>query len=64
MPDAGVLVRKLRQLTKLSSAKPANPRYFILLCRISWELAGCELRVHKSAKAKQTLVSYALAGLA
>ncbi len=28
----GVLVRKLSQLTPLSKAKRANPRYFILLC--------------------------------
>jgi hypothetical protein len=39
--DAEVLVRKLRQLIPLSSAKPANPRCFILLCEISCELAGC-----------------------
>jgi hypothetical protein len=37
--DAGVLVRKLSQLT--SSDKRANPRYFIMLCRTSSELAGC-----------------------
>ncbi len=36
-PDAGVLVRKLRQLTL---AKPANPRYFFMLCGISCELAA------------------------
>jgi hypothetical protein len=41
IPEAGVLVRKLSQLTPLSSAKRANPRYFILLCGISSELAGC-----------------------
>ncbi len=42
-PEAGVLVRKLSQLelTRLSLAKRANPRYFILLCGISCELAGC-----------------------
>jgi hypothetical protein len=35
------LVRKLRQLTPLSLATPAKPKCFILLCRISCELAGC-----------------------
>jgi hypothetical protein len=39
--EAGVLVRKLRQLTPLSYAKRANPRCFILLCGISCKLAGC-----------------------
>jgi hypothetical protein len=39
--DAGVLVRKLRQLIPLSQNKRANPRCFILLCGISCELAGC-----------------------
>ncbi len=39
--EAGVLVRKLSQLTPLSSAKRANPRYFITLCEISCELPGC-----------------------
>jgi hypothetical protein len=38
--EAGVLVRKLSQLTPLSYAKQANPRYFIMLCGISCELAG------------------------
>ncbi len=42
--EAGVLVRKLSQLTPLSSAKRANPRYFIMFCGISCELAG---RVHR-----------------
>ncbi len=41
VPDAGVLVRKLRQLTPLSDAKPANPKCFMLLCRISCDLARC-----------------------
>jgi hypothetical protein len=40
-PEAGVFVRKLSQLTPLSYAKRANPRYFILLCEVSCELAGC-----------------------
>ncbi len=40
-PETGVLVRKLSQLTLLSLAKWANPRYFILLCGISCELASC-----------------------
>jgi hypothetical protein len=43
-PEAGVLVRKLRQLIPLGSVKRANPRCFIrfiLLCGISCELAGC-----------------------
>jgi hypothetical protein len=39
--QAGVLVRKLSQLTPLSQAKRANLRYFIKLCGISCELAGC-----------------------
>ncbi len=39
--EAGVIVRKLSQLTPLSEAKQANPRYFILLCGINCELAGC-----------------------
>ncbi len=41
-------VRKLSQLTPLGKAKRA--RYFILLCGISCELAGCvhRLRVHDS----------------
>ncbi len=39
--DAGVLVRKLSQLTPLTLAKRANPRYFIMLCGISCELDGC-----------------------
>jgi hypothetical protein len=39
--EVGVLVRKLSQLTLLSSANRANPRYFILLCGISGELDGC-----------------------
>jgi hypothetical protein len=39
--EAGVLVRKSSQLTSLSLAKRANPRYFIQLCGISCELAGC-----------------------
>jgi hypothetical protein len=39
--EAGVLVRKLRQPTPLSWAKRANPRCFILLFGISYELAGC-----------------------
>jgi hypothetical protein len=39
-PEAGVLVRKLSQQTPLSNAKQANPRYFIMLCGISCELAG------------------------
>jgi hypothetical protein len=40
--EAGVLVRKLSQLTPLSQAKRANPRYFIMLFEMSCELAGCE----------------------
>ncbi len=40
-PKARVLVRKLSQLTPLSKAKRANPRYCKLLCGISCELAGC-----------------------
>jgi hypothetical protein len=40
-PETGVLVRKLSQLTRLSEAKQANPKYFIMLCGISSELAGC-----------------------
>jgi hypothetical protein len=44
IPDAGVLVRKLGQLTPLRKAKPANPKYFILLCGIGCELACCVLR--------------------
>ncbi len=39
--EAGVLVRKLSQLTQLSQAKGANPSYFTMLCGISCELAGC-----------------------
>ncbi len=39
--EAGVLVRKISQLTPLSQAKRANPRYFILLCGIRRELPGC-----------------------
>ncbi len=39
--QAGVLVRKLSQLTPLSKAKLANPRYFVMLCGVSRELAGC-----------------------
>jgi hypothetical protein len=39
--EAGVLVRKFSQLTPLRQAKRANPRYFILLCGISCEIAGC-----------------------
>jgi hypothetical protein len=39
--EAGVLVRKLSQLTPLSEAEQANPRYFILLCGINCEFAGC-----------------------
>jgi hypothetical protein len=38
--EAGVLVRKLSQLNPLRCAKWANPRYFMLLCGISCELAG------------------------
>jgi hypothetical protein len=38
---AGVLVRKLIRLTPLSSAKRANPRYFIRFCGINYELASC-----------------------
>ncbi len=37
----GSFSQKLSQLTPLSKAKRANPRYFILLCGISSELAGC-----------------------
>jgi hypothetical protein len=44
-PEAGVLARKLSQLTTLSLAKRANTRYFTLLCGISCELAGC---VHRT----------------
>jgi hypothetical protein len=40
IPEAGVLVRKLSLLNPLSKAKQANPRYFILFCGISCELAG------------------------
>jgi hypothetical protein len=40
-PEAGVLVRKLSKLTPLSEAKVAYPRYLIMLCEISFELAGC-----------------------
>ncbi len=43
-PEARVLVRKLSQLTWLSYAKQANPMYFIMLCGISCELAGCAHR--------------------
>jgi hypothetical protein len=43
--EAGVLVRKLSQLFPLNQAKGANPRYFIMLCGISCELAGCVLLV-------------------
>jgi hypothetical protein len=43
MPEVGVSVRKLSQLSLLSKAKRANPRYFIILCEISCELAGCVL---------------------
>jgi hypothetical protein len=60
--EAGVLVRKLSQLTSLSLAKRANPRYFIQLCGISCQLAGCVNRVHDSRlMPNQTLVSYTLA---
>jgi hypothetical protein len=38
-PEAEVLVRKFSQLTPLSEAKRANPKYFIKLCEISCELA-------------------------
>jgi hypothetical protein len=41
--EAGVLVRKLSQLTPLSEDKRANPKYFIVLCGISCEL-GCVYR--------------------
>jgi hypothetical protein len=43
LPEAGVLVRKFSQLTRLNYAKraKANHRYFILLCGINCELAGC-----------------------
>jgi hypothetical protein len=68
-PDAEVLVRKLSQL--LSLAKRANPRYLIMLCGFSCELAGCVhlpihgLRVHDSRlRPNQTLVRFTLAGLA
>ncbi len=71
MPEAEVLVRKLSQLTPLSSAKQATPRYFIMLCGIScmWVSRLCTpayrgLRVHESQmRPNQTLVSYTLAGL-
>ncbi len=73
--EAGVLVRKWIQLTPLSQAKWANPRYFIKLCGNSCdcELAGCvqrpiaivDSRVHDSRmRPNQTLVSYTLAGIA
>jgi hypothetical protein len=39
--EAGVLVRKFSQLARLSYAKRANHRYFILLCGIICELTGC-----------------------
>ncbi len=39
--EAGVLVRKLSQLTPLGYAKQTNPGYFIKLCGSSCELAGC-----------------------
>jgi hypothetical protein len=39
--EAGVLVKKLSQLTPLSSAKRAKPKYFIMLCGISCELVSC-----------------------
>ncbi len=71
IPEAGVLVRKLSQLTPLSKAKQVNPRYFILLCEISCELASCvhrpimDCRVQDSRlRTNQTLVSFTLAGLA
>jgi hypothetical protein len=38
--DAGVLDRKLSQLIPLSYVKRVNPRYFIMFCGISCELAG------------------------
>ncbi len=57
--EAGVLIRKLSQLLPLRWAKWANPRYFILPCGISCELAGC---VHR-LRPIQTLVSYTLADL-
>ncbi len=41
LPKAGVLVRKLSQVTPLSLAKRAIPRYFIMLCGTSCELASC-----------------------
>jgi hypothetical protein len=56
--EAGVLIRKLSQLTPLRSAKRANPRYFIMLCGISCELAGCVHRPimdSESAEAKPNL---------
>ncbi len=39
-PWAGVLVRKLSQLTPLSKAKQANPKYFSMLCGMSCELSN------------------------
>jgi hypothetical protein len=59
-PEAGVLVRNLSQLTPLSYAKRAIS-YFILLCRISCELAAVYtgLFFHDSRlRPNQTLVSY------
>jgi hypothetical protein len=67
--EAGVLVRKLSQLTQLK-AKRANPRYFSMLCG-SCELAGCRKPAYRGLRAydsrlrpHQTLVSYTLANLA
>jgi hypothetical protein len=50
----GVLVRKLSQVTLLSYAKRANPRYFIMLFGISCELAGC---VHQPTMDSESTVA-------
>jgi hypothetical protein len=70
LTEAEVLVRKLSQLTPLSQAKRADPRYFIMLCGISCEKAGCvnrpivDSQVHDSRlRPNQTLFSYTLAKL-
>jgi hypothetical protein len=39
-PEVEVLVRKLSKLSPLSSAKRANPWYFIMLCGIRCDLTG------------------------
>ncbi len=65
-PESGVLVIKLSQLTQLSKAKLAKPRYLIMFCGISCESAGCAwtpayrgFRVHDSwLRPNQTLISY------